>query len=306
MERASLKRITVFLASILLMGVLYALFCHMGNEIFGSTLSYADAMKGTVLSEMLVMGAPAFLFYFLAGKESNPRRDTFRWKNIPVCMVVVCLTLFFMHVFRELVPLLSWFFSKTELYAMSEETVISRNITQNIIAVAAVGIATPYLEELWFRKICVVEFRDIPGICVVFMSAIYFMVMHESIRQLVFITPLAFVLGAVAYRTGRTKETVLIHILCNIVGILFSYDHCGMLSYEYTVICNNTMLTVVTLFSLGLICAILAFLLGEIIKKFLNADIENCDTMTKKNKGLTILYTVVMSIGILIVVFCRI
>lgn len=90
------------------------------------------------------------------------------------------------------------------------------------VFIAAVILA-PIVEELVFRKILIDRIMLFGQRAAVLFSGVSFGLMHGNIQQFVYTFLLGMVFAYVYSSTGRIRYTILLHMMINMIGTLYSY-----------------------------------------------------------------------------------
>lgn len=81
-----------------------------------------------------------------------------------------------------------------------------------------VCILGPLAEEITFRGLVLTRLRPYGDTFAVFASALLFALLHGNLSQMFYAFALGVILGWVALRTGRIRETVALHAAANLFG----------------------------------------------------------------------------------------
>ncbi|MDR1018044.1 MAG: CPBP family intramembrane metalloprotease [Lachnospiraceae bacterium] len=81
-----------------------------------------------------------------------------------------------------------------------------------------VAVAAPIFEELFFRKVLLDKLRPYGYKTAVALSALSFGLFHRNFEQAFYAFCVGIILGAIAYKTGDIRYTIIIHMIVNIMG----------------------------------------------------------------------------------------
>lgn len=79
-------------------------------------------------------------------------------------------------------------------------------------------VLAPLAEEILFRGLLLDRLRPYGDRFAVMASALAFAMMHGNLSQLIYAFTTGLILGCIALRTGRVRETVLCHAVTNFLG----------------------------------------------------------------------------------------
>ncbi|MFV0364043.1 MAG: lysostaphin resistance A-like protein [Suipraeoptans sp.] len=118
------------------------------------------------------------------------------------------------------------------------------NILADVLSDVPVGVTIfyavligPFLEELIFRKLLISKLRPFGYVRSIVVSAVLFGAYHMNFEQFFYATFIGIILGAVYYRTGEIKYTIVLHMLIN-----FSSVFTSIILVDYTIIANSIYL----------------------------------------------------------------
>ncbi len=271
-----------------------------GSELFGVQMGYKTVIEGIIIGEALMFGLPALVYALLSGKGSDNEVKV-TGTNILRTLLLVPLVVISMYAFRELIANISWIITGREIFD-SEAASVSRSMSQWIMAVAGIVVAVPCFEELWFRKIYVCSFQEIPGWITIAISSLSFLSVHSSFKQMVYLCPMALLCGVLAKKTNTIAYSIVIHSICNLTGLILPGTYNGVFSLKIASASSNIVVSAVSALAL-LVLIVISWLLIDIIeRKMAGGQKEGTEESgTGGKKLITVIYLIISIAAIIFV-----
>lgn len=309
MRNKKVLSLSVVLASCILMFLVWYNFI---GKLFGENVSYTDQNVGVVLSQILVLGMPLLVYFFIDSKGtpgvkfSEYTQTETRTKKVLSFLgvaIVSGITIAIMFLFRDLCNNMSYVIFEKPLFANQVENNIL-TLPQTFIAVISLGIITPIFEELFFRWFLIGQFSHCDKVVTGTISVISFVLTHNYLQQIIYIIPMAIICSIVYINTKRILFPILIHAVVNITGIFVTSNTVPFFSVLNAIDRQSGKIAVLNIVSLFLM--ILFLVVGLfIVFKFTIGNKHN-DTQKKqikKDTKFTIYYSVIGTLFILVMIF---
>ena len=87
-----------------------------------------------------------------------------------------------------------------------------------------VGILAPILEELFYRKLVIDRLRVFGDLAAVLLSGLLFGLIHGNFDQLFYAVGFGCMAGYLYLYTGKIRYTVILHVVFNLIGGVFSSE----------------------------------------------------------------------------------
>ena len=173
-------------------------------------------LYSTIIVGFYLVGAP--LFYLLVKKLPVPEKKEKKPLKIYqiLCLLVMCLGS--MYVFNMIGVLINYIcgmlIGNTNLNPLNS-AIGSLDLLPTAIIV---GIASPIVEELVFRKVLLDRLRNYGDVIAILVSGLCFGFYHGNIAQFLYATVLGFIFAYVVIRTEDIRYSILLHICINMLG----------------------------------------------------------------------------------------
>lgn len=169
-----------------------------------------------IIVSFYLIGAP--LFYLLVKKlPVAPQKERSSLKIYQIlCLLIMCLgTMYIFNIIGMGINyILGTLIGNVNLNPLN--TMIGG--TGLLPTILIVGIASPIVEELVFRKILLERLRNYGDVIAILVSGLCFGFYHGNIAQFLYASVLGFIFAYVAVRTEDIRYTMLLHILVNMFG----------------------------------------------------------------------------------------
>ena len=203
-----LMTLVVNVVQSIMMGVIYVV-----APTFQESTWYVYSL---IIVSFYLIGAP--LFYLLVKKlPAAPKKDRNSLKIHQIlCLLVICLgTLYIFNMIGMVINyLIGSLIGNINLNPLS--TMIGG--TDLLPTILIVGIASPIVEELVFRKVLLERLRNYGDVIAILVSGLCFGFYHGNISQFLYASALGFIFAYVAIRTEDIRYTIVLHILVNVIG----------------------------------------------------------------------------------------
>lgn len=169
-----------------------------------------------IIVSFYLIGAP--LFYLLVKRlPVAPKKEKSALKIYQIlCLLVMCLgTMYIFNIIgmgiNYILGTLIGNVNLNPLNAMIGGTGL-------LPTILIVGIASPIVEELVFRKVLLERLRNYGDAIAILVSGLCFGFYHGNIAQFLYASVLGFIFAYVAIRTEDIRYTIVLHILVNMLG----------------------------------------------------------------------------------------
>lgn len=95
-----------------------------------------------------------------------------------------------------------------------------------------VGILAPILEEIFFRKLVIDRLRRYGDLFAILSSGVIFGLIHGNFYQFFYAAAMGILFGYIYVRTGRLRYTVMLHLVINLVGGVYTTEMMRLLDLE--------------------------------------------------------------------------
>ncbi|MBQ4531555.1 MAG: CPBP family intramembrane metalloprotease [Lachnospiraceae bacterium] len=249
-----------------------------------------------IIVSFYLVGAP--LFYLLVKKlpvaEKKEKKPLKIYQIL--CLLVMCLGS--MYVFNMIGVMINYIcgmlIGKTDLNPLN--TAIGG---LDILPTALiVGIASPIVEELVFRKVLLDRLRNYGDVIAILVSGLCFGFYHGNVAQFLYASVLGFLFAYVVIRTEDIRYSILLHICINMVGsvILPQVVNMGMIA----TMCVG--FAVMAIIGLTIVFFILAIVMKKLRFEKGNISLEKPFKTVGLNAGM-ILYVVISLVFFVVVLF---
>jgi len=187
----------------------------------GYTLQMTDIYTGLVLTELVIILGPAFLFVLF---RKASLREVFRIKKTSLKIVGLCaLITFFAYpvgLFLNLVGnlVLSLF---GELIPMPVP--VAENFSELAVNLLIIALTAGVAEELFFRGLVLKGYEAFGEKRAVLITALLFGIFHFNIQNLIGPVFLGIIFGYMATKTGSIFPAITGHFINNALSVIIAY-----------------------------------------------------------------------------------
>lgn len=206
----------------LLLQFMFAMLLVFTNVSKGFTSTLAGICIVAVLNQMAMIVTP---LAYSKIRSTNVFKDMgFKTKIgatqiLTLVLISICTILAFS-------PLANWFIQLIELTGFKTENIASLQINklwEFFVALIVMCILPAICEEILFRGMMARSFADKGYIFAIFMSGMFFAIMHGNPVQLIHQFFLGCVCAAVYFMSGSIWAAIIVHFTNNFVAVLGNY-----------------------------------------------------------------------------------
>lgn len=207
---------------------IYAFFCQIAVLVLAQTVRIGNggvlptlAKFGIQFGIMYGAGIPLYLLISKNSPKSVPEKHPLKfWHYLLLIPCLLCV-MYTGNLIGTLFTALVAALSGIDL----QSTTIQQNVygEYGYIMVAAAVLLAPVAEELLFRKVLLDRIRPYGEGRAIFLSGLFFGLFHGNFTQFFYSALTGFLLAYVYVRTGRVRNTIILHMTVNFFGGALPY-----------------------------------------------------------------------------------
>ena len=268
------------------------------NKVIPEFKNSSWYLYSMLIVSFYLIGAP-FFFFLVKDLPVAPKKEKKPLKIYQIlCLFIICLG--GMYIFNIIGVFINYVIGA-----------IIGNINVNPLnsliggldllpTVLIVGIASPIVEELVFRKVLLDRLRNYGDVVAILVSGLCFGFYHGNIAQFLYASALGFVFAYVAIRTEDIRYTIALHILINILGSVVLPEIVAM--GTLATICVG--FAVMAVIGLAIIFLVLAIVMKKLKFEKGNISLENSFKTVWVNVGM-ILFVLISLASCVMVLFSK-
>lgn len=204
------------LVSMILVNVIQIIFFNIIGKVNQDLLSASWINYIALAISYYLIGFPVFYFMIKGLPEGEKREDKKLgvWEIVKFCFISYSL----MYIFNFLTNI---FIILISIFKGSEVVNPLQNIIEGsslILTFIFVGILSPIIEEMMFRRIMLNKLRRYGDKVAIVTTALLFGLFHANFSQFFYATVLGLIFAYVTLKTGTIKYSIILHIFVNMMG----------------------------------------------------------------------------------------
>lgn len=204
------------LVSMILVNVIQIIFFNIIGKVNQDLLSASWINYIALAISYYLIGFPVFYFMIKGLPEGEKREDKKLgvWEIVKFCFISYSL----MYIFNFLTNI---FIILISIFKGSEVVNPLQNIIEGsslILTLIFVGILSPIIEEMMFRRIMLNKLRRYGDKVAIVTTALLFGLFHANFSQFFYATVLGLIFAYVTLKTGTIKYSIILHIFVNMMG----------------------------------------------------------------------------------------
>lgn len=204
------------LVSMILVNVIQIIFFNIIGKVNQDLLSASWINYIALAISYYLIGFTVFYFMIKGLPEGEKREDKKLgvWEIVKFCFISYSL----MYIFNFLTNI---FIILISIFKGSEVVNPLQNIIEGsslILTFIFVGILSPIIEEMMFRRIMLNKLRRYGDKVAIVTTALLFGLFHANFSQFFYATVLGLIFAYVTLKTGTIKYSIILHIFVNMMG----------------------------------------------------------------------------------------
>lgn len=195
---------------------------------------YGDSGLLVILAAVLTIFA-LWLFFFVRKKKLTVEAEIVPFDKklwVPVIGMGIGMALFF-NGGMSLLPI------PEDVLASYTESSAGLFEQPFLLALISNAIAAPLVEEIVFRGLMNTRMRKaMPTVVVVLITSVVFGLMHGHILWASYAAVMGILFAIVAIKCNSTLASIIVHLLVNLIGTLFSFSGWLPTTMEYAIMCG--------------------------------------------------------------------
>lgn len=171
---------------------------------------------------MYLVAMPLSLILFLLGRSTPPQKKEPLSLPMMLGLVAICFALTYLGSFlgaavNVIIGAITGKMPENSLNTMTASAPLWANLL-------FVGILAPVMEEIFFRKLVIDRLRRYGDAFAMLSSGVIFGLIHGNFYQFFYATAMGIIFGYIYLRTGRIRDTILLHTSINLVGGVYTSE----------------------------------------------------------------------------------
>ena len=171
----------------------------------------------------LLIGIPFYgvgfpIFLLMMKKIPDGPKGEFKKMSIKDIIVVVFISIAATYIFNIVSSIINVFISMIKGSDVINPLEIIMETSTIIPTIIFVGILSPIIEEIVFRRVLLDKLRTYGDKTAIWFTALAFALFHGNLSQFFYAFVLGLIFGYIAIKTNTIRYTIIIHIAVNIFG----------------------------------------------------------------------------------------